>query len=52
MVWSKGIIASVQEMERTREGVGILLNDVWLSDVIDFRGVTFRILCGGRVWPQ
>ena len=31
-----GIIASVQEMERAREGVAILLNDVWQ--------------CGDRLW--
>ena len=29
-----GIIASVQEMERAREGEAILLNDVWHSAVI------------------
>ena len=27
-----GIIASVQEIERIREGVVILLNNVWCSD--------------------
>ena len=32
----KGIIAGVQEMERAREGVDILLNDVCHSEVIDF----------------
>ncbi|MCQ7013011.1 hypothetical protein, partial [Clostridioides difficile] len=31
-----GIIAGVQEMERAREGVAILLSDVWHSAVIDF----------------
>ena len=31
-----GIIAGVQEMERPREGVAILLNDVWHIGVIDF----------------
>ena len=31
-------------MERAREGVGILLNDVWLSAVIDFGCVSSRIL--------
>ena len=32
-----GITVGVQEMERAREGVAILLNDVWHSAVIDFR---------------
>ena len=31
-----GIIAGVQEIERAREGVAILLNDVWHSALIDF----------------
>ena len=31
-----GIIASVQEMERAREDVAILLSDVWQSAVINF----------------
>ena len=31
-----GIIAGVQEMERAREGLAILLNDVWHSAVVDF----------------
>ena len=31
-------------MERAREGVGILLKDVWLSAVIDFGCVSSRIL--------
>ena len=31
-----GIIAGVQEMERAREGVAVLLNDVWHSAVIEF----------------
>ena len=39
-----GIIAGVQEMERTREGVAVLLNDVWHSAVIDFGCVSSRIL--------
>ena len=39
-----GIIAGVQEMERAREGVAILLNDVWHSAVIDFECVSSRIL--------
>ena len=39
-----GIIATVQEMERAREGVTILLNDVWHSEVIDFGCVSSRIL--------
>ena len=39
-----GIIAGIQEMERAREGVAILLNDVWNSAVIDFGCVSSRIL--------
>ena len=39
-----GIIADVQEMERAREGVAILLNNVWHSAVIDFGCVSSRIL--------
>ena len=39
-----GIIASVQEMERTRERVAILLNNVWHSAVVDFGCVSSRIL--------
>ena len=39
-----GIIAGVQEMERAREGVAVLLNDVWHSAVIDFVYVSSRIL--------
>ena len=38
------IIAGVQEMERARERVVILLNDVWLSAVIDFGCFSSRIL--------
>ena len=37
------IIAGVQEMERTREGVSILLNDVWHSAVVDFACISSRI---------
>ena len=36
-------IAGVQEMERARVGVVILLNIVWHSTVIDFGCVSFRI---------
>ena len=39
-----GIIADVQEMERAREGMAILLNDVWHSVMIDFGCGRFRIL--------
>ena len=39
-----GIIAAVLEMERAREGVAILLNDVWHSAVVDFGCVNSRIL--------
>ena len=38
-----GIIADVQEVERAREEVTILLNDVWHSAVIDIRCVSSRI---------
>ena len=31
-----GIISNVHEIERAREGVAILLNNVWHSVVIDF----------------
>ena len=40
----KGIIASVQEMERAREGMVILLNNVWRSEVIDLGCVRSRML--------
>ena len=40
-----GIIAGVQAMERAREGVAILLNDVWQSAVVDFWYISSRILC-------
>ena len=39
-----GIIAGVQEMERAREGVAVLLNDVWRSAVVDFGCISSRIL--------
>ncbi|MCQ7056741.1 hypothetical protein, partial [Clostridioides difficile] len=39
-----GIIAGVEEMERAREGVAILLSDVWHSAVIDYGCVSSRIL--------
>ena len=38
------IIADVQEMEKAREGVAVLLNDVWHSAVIEFTCVSFRIM--------
>ena len=37
-----GIIASVQEMERAKEGVAIMLNDLWHSEVIDFGCVSSK----------
>ena len=45
MLWYgvSGIIASVKEIERAREGVAILLNDVWHNAVVDF-GFISRIL--------
>ena len=39
-----GIIASVQEMERAREDIEILLNAVWHRAVIDFGCVSSGIL--------
>ena len=38
------ILTSVQEMERAREVVAVLLNDVWLSAVVKSGCVSFRIL--------
>ena len=38
------IIAAVQEMERAREGVAILSNNVWHNAVINFGCVSSRIL--------
>ena len=39
-----GIMAGVQEIERAKEGVAILLNDVWHSAVVDFGCASSRIL--------
>ena len=39
-----GIISGVQEMERAREGVAVLLNDVWHSAVVKSGYVSSRIL--------
>ena len=39
-----GITASLQEMERAREGVAILLNDVWHNAVVNFGCFSSRIL--------
>ena len=39
-----GIITSVQEMKRGKEGVAILFNDVWHNAVVDFGCVSSRIL--------
>ena len=39
-----GIIGGVQEMERAREGVAILLNDVCYTAVIDFVCISSRTL--------
>ena len=39
-----GIIVGAQEVERDREGVAILLNDVWHSAVVEFGCVGYRIL--------
>ena len=44
--WCKvnGIISGVQEMERARKGVSILLNDVWHSAVLKSGCVSSRVL--------
>ena len=36
------MIAGVQEMERARESVAVLLNNVWHNEVIDVRCVSSR----------
>ena len=41
---ANGIIAGIQEMERAREGVAILLNDVWHSAAVDFGYISYRSL--------
>ena len=38
------IFDSVKEMERAREGVAVLLNDIWHSAVVKSGCVIFRIL--------
>ena len=38
------VFASVQEMERARERVALLLKDVWHSAVVKFESVSLRIL--------
>ena len=38
------IFAGVQEMERAREGVAVLLNDVWHSGMVKYGCVSSRIL--------
>ena len=47
-----GIIASVQKRERVREGVAILLNDVWHSAVLDFGCVSSRIMWIKFIFPR
>ena len=44
LLWCEvnGIIVSVQEIERAREGVVVLMNDEWHSAVIDFGCVSSR----------
>ena len=39
-----GIIAGVQEIDGTREGVAALMNDAWHTAVIGFGSVSSRIL--------
>ena len=36
---------STEEMEIAREGMAILLNNMWYSGVINFGSVSSRILC-------
>ena len=38
------IISDVQDMEMAREGVSVLLNDLWYSAVTDFGCISSRIL--------
>ena len=38
------IFAGVQEMKRAREGVAVLLNDVWHSAVVKYECVSSTIL--------
>ena len=45
IVGVNGIIAGAQEIERAREGVAILMNDVGHSGLIDFGCVNYRTLC-------
>ena len=44
VVWGECITASIQEIERAKVGVAVLLNDVWHSMVFDFGYVSSRIL--------
>ena len=44
MVWSKCIIAGDQDIQRARECVPVMFNDVWHSAVIDFGCVSSRIV--------
>ena len=44
MVWSKWHHCWCPEMERAREGLAILLNNVWHNAVKDFGCVSSRIL--------
>ena len=39
-----GIIADVQEIERAREGVAVLMNNEWHSVVIDFESASSKTL--------
>ena len=45
MTGMTGITACVREIERPREGVAALMNDVWHSAVIDFTCVSSNTLC-------
>ena len=38
------IFTGVHEMERAREGIAVLLNDVWHSSVVKFGSLSPRIL--------
>ena len=37
--------AAFQEIEKGRENVAVLVDDVWHIDVIDFGYISSRILC-------
>ena len=45
MVWAEWwYLTGIQEIERAREGVAVLMKDVWNSTVTDFLYVSSRAL--------